>query len=161
MKIKLQNGKPASSQAIEEIQAAIGHVLSDSFKNFSQTSSGAKPETNILKSSESCDVGVNAFIPVEEILEERRHIENLPKHAYPVAWAEGGNYIVVDEGRSGAVYFWDHELPEGMVELAPGFNAFLERLEPFDISKVELKPGQVKKAWIDPKFLDRLKSRGD
>ena len=26
-------------------------------------------------------------------------------------------------------------------------------LQPFDVSKIELKPGQVKKVWVDPEFL--------
>ena len=100
---------------------------------------------------------MNRFIPVREILKERTHIENIPDKAYPVAWAEGGNYVFVDEEKDGAVFFWDHEAPENIVKLAPNFGAFLDLLEPFDIKKIELKPGQVKKVWIDPEFLKRLK----
>jgi hypothetical protein len=47
------------------------------------------------------------------------------------------------------VFFWDHELPEKPVELAANFGAFVELLEPFDIQTIQLKPGQVKKVWID------------
>jgi len=34
---------------------------------------------------------------------------------------------------------------------------FLDRRKPFDINSVQLKPGQVKKVWIDPEFLKRIK----
>ena len=77
--------------------------------------------------------------------------------AYPIAWAEGGNYVFIDEGKNGAVFFWDHEVPEEIKEVAPNFEAFLDHLEPFDINAIQLKPEQVKKAWIDPEFLKRLK----
>jgi hypothetical protein len=44
----------------------------------------------------------------------------------------------------GRCFFWDHEVPEPPTQLAPNFGAFLDLLEPFDIQKIELKPGQVK-----------------
>jgi hypothetical protein len=96
---------------------------------------------------------VNEFIPANEILEERNYIENIPDKAYPVALASGGNYVFIDEHKNGAVFFWDHELPEDITELAPSFGAFLDLLEPSDIEKVVLKPGQVKRVWIHPDFL--------
>ncbi len=63
----------------------------------------------------------------------------------------------MDEDRNGAVFFWDHELPEQTVELAANFEAFLDVLEPFDIKSIKLRPGQVKRVWTDPDFLKRLK----
>jgi hypothetical protein len=157
MKIKLTKGKPASEETCVSLQSALGCHLSDSFKSFLRDNDGAEPETNILKITNKNESGVNRFIPVREILKERTHIENIPDKAYPVAWAEGGNYVFVDEEKDGAVFFWDHEAPENIVKLAPNFGAFLDLLEPFDIKKIELKPGQVKKVWIDPEFLKRLK----
>jgi hypothetical protein len=100
---------------------------------------------------------VSEFIPVSRILEARKHIENIPQQAYPVAWLEGGNFAFVDEGRNGAVFFWDHEVPHEPTELAANFGAFLDLLEPFDIKTIHLKPGQVKKVWVDPEFLKKLK----
>jgi hypothetical protein len=67
-----------------------------------------------------------------------------------------GNYVLIDEGKSGAVYFWDHETGDA-TKLALTFGDFLNLLEPFDIKTIELKPSQVKKAWIDPKFLKNLR----
>lgn len=48
--------------------------------------------------------------------------------------------------------FWDHEL-EQETALNATFTAFLESLEEFDPRSVELKPGQVVSAWIDPSLL--------
>jgi hypothetical protein len=59
--------------------------------------------------------------------------------------------------RRGAIFFWDHEVPDEPTQLAVGFGAFLDLLEPFDIQKIEPNPGQVKKVWVDPAFLERLK----
>lgn len=157
MKIKLKNGKPASEGKILAAQEALGCALSDSFKHFVRTNDGAEPDTNIFKVGKENECGVNQFIPLTQIPKERTFIENISKEAYPVAWAEGGNYILIDEDTSGAVCFWDHEEPERITELAPNFEAFLETLEPFDIKTVTLKPGQVKKVWVDPEFLRRLK----
>lgn len=83
-------------------------------------------------------------------------IENLPGRSFPVAWAEGGNYVFVNLAAGGAVFFWDHERPENIVRLASSFRSFLELLEPFDINSIKLKPDQVKKARIDPDFLKGL-----
>jgi len=74
-----------------------------------------------------------------------------------VAWAEGGNYVFVDEGSNGQVFFWDHEEPAKIAKLGDNFDAFLSSLEPFDVKAIEVKPGQVKKAWINPDLLKRLK----
>ena len=157
MKIKLKNGKPAAEETTLALETALDCRLSASFKVFLQAHDGAQPETNIFKIGGKNESGVNRFIPAGEIQKERDRIENIPKKGYPVAWAEGGNYVFIDEGRNGAVFFWDHELPEKIIELAANFGAFLDILEPFDIKTIQLKPGQVKKVWIDPEFLKRLK----
>lgn len=157
MKVKLKNGGSAGEERILAVEDALGYRLSDSFRDFVRTHDGAKPENNTFRITENNNAGVNRFIPVDEIMKERAHIENIPGSAYPIAWAEGGNYVFVDEGKGGAVFFWDHELPQQIVELAPSFAGFLESLEPFDIKTVELKPGQVKRVWVDPEFLKKLK----
>ncbi len=102
---------------------------------------------------------MNQFIPLSQIAEERKFIENLPKYAYPVAWSEGGNYVFVDEGKGGAVFFWNHEEPEEITEIAPGFRKFLDILRPFSVKDIKLKPGQVESFWIHPDFLKRLKKQ--
>ena len=157
MKIKLQDGKPASQDAIASLEAALGCRLSDSFRSFVATYDGARPQPNIFRVSDNNDCGVNEFIPVHEIEKVCRNVEKIGPRAYPVAWAECGNYVCVDEDRNGAVFFWDHEVPDEPTELAASFGSFLDLLEPFDIGTIPLKPGQVKKVWIDPEFAKTLR----
>jgi len=85
----------------------------------------------------------------------------------PIAYAGGGNLVCIslEKGVYG-VYYWDHELEpnEGelpswnnMYFLSNSFSDFLKMLRKFDPSSIRLKPGQVKKAWIDPEFLKQVK----
>lgn len=157
MTIKLQQGQGASREAILELEAALDCRLSDSFRNFVRTHDGAKPEDNVFRISDNNSSGINRFIPVAEIRKERAKIENLPNRAYPIAWDASGNYVLIDEDRNGAVFFWDHELPSKPTDLAANFASFLDLLEPFDTRKIQLKASQVEKAWVDPEFLRKLK----
>ncbi len=77
--------------------------------------------------------------------------------AYPVAWADGGDFVFIDEGRNGSIFYLNHEVFNDHTKLADNFDAFLDLLEPFDVRSIELKPGQVKKVWVDPEFLKKLK----
>jgi hypothetical protein len=158
MKIKFKRGRTALDADIRCFEIELGFGVSDSFKAFVAEFDGCEPETNIFKISEDNDSGVNRFIPIKEIGKERKNIENLPIWAYPVAWAEGGNYVYIDQGENGAVFFWDHEDPENVFKLAENFESFLSVLKPFDASSIELKPRQVKSSWIDPDFLKSLGS---
>jgi len=67
-----------------------------------------------------------------------------------------GNEFLRDQ--SGAVYFWDHETSD-VCQIAESLAAFLAALVPHP--KVELLPGQVKEAWIDPAFLEEQKRLGN
>jgi SMI1-KNR4 cell-wall len=159
MKITLKNGKKISESVIADVETKLGFRLSESYKNFTRENDGAEPETNIFKINEKTDCGVNKFIPVSKIVDERQWVGNLPSTGYPVAWAEGGNYVFIDEGKKGEVYFWDHELPEQITKVGNNFEAFISNLEPFDTESIKLRPGQVKSAWIDPDFLKNLKEK--
>jgi len=112
--------------------------------------------SNTFNYGEKHTSGVSEFIPVNQIPQERTFVENLPEKAYPVAWAECGDCIFINEARGGAVFFWEHETEE-IIEVAPSFAAFLELLEPFDVNSIKLKPGQVKRVWVDPGFLKSQK----
>jgi hypothetical protein len=158
MAIKLKNGKPASHGAIEHFEKLLGCKLSDSFLSFIRSHDGAVPEANTFKIGDKNGSGVRQFIPIIEIEKERSYIENISSMAYPIATDDSGNFILIDESRGGAVYFWDHEMPLEMIQLASNFSEFLDSLAPFDINTVQLKPGQVKRVWIDPEFLKKLKS---
>jgi hypothetical protein len=153
MKIILKEGKSASKKSVQQLEEALGCPISDSFRRFVSENDGSKPESNRFKISEDNGAAVNRFIPVSEILEERQYIDNIPSQAYPIAWASCGNYVLLDEGEGGKVYFWDHEFEdENITELADSFDSFLSVLEPFDRNSIKLKPGQVKSVWIDPEF---------
>jgi hypothetical protein len=126
--------------------------LDSGFLEFVAQHDGAEPQANIFKVGAANESGINGFIAVRDIVSEMPRIENLPSESYPVAWAEGGNYVIVNQADNGAVFFWDHEQPRDLFKLADSFRSFLELLEPFDVSSVGLRSGQIKKAWIDPEF---------
>jgi hypothetical protein len=157
MTVTLKNGKPAMKEAVLALETTIGVPLSDSFKIFVSTQDGVRPERNIFKVDEKNYYDINQFIPVAEIIKERSGLENIPPHAYPFGTDSCGNYLLIDEAKGSAVSFWDHELGHITAQLAPDFQTFLDRLERFDPGKVKLKPGQVKRVWIDPDFLKRIK----
>lgn len=157
MKVKLTKGLAAAQNDLTALQQELGEALPSEFIEFVARYDGAEPETNIFKiGATTNESGINGFIPVKEIAREMPRIENLPARSFPVAWAEGGNYVFINLAAGGAVFFWDHERPDNIVRLANSFRPFLELLEPFDVGSIKLKPGQVKKAWIDPDFLKGL-----
>ena len=158
MKIKLKNGSSCSEEQILALEAALGCHLSDSFRGFLRTYDGAEPESNIFGVSDRDQSGVRKFIAVSEIMEERAYVWNVSPKAYPIAFDDCGNYVLIDEDKGGAVLFWDHELQESL-ESAADFGEFLNLLDPFDGTSIKLKPGQVKRVWIDPEFLKRLKEK--
>ena len=106
MKIKLENGQPASEEAIEALETTLGFRLSESFRVFLREHDGAKPEDNKFSVGNYNESSVNRFIPVSKILEKRDAIDELPAKAYPIAYDSFGNYIFIDEGKNGAVFFW-------------------------------------------------------
>jgi hypothetical protein len=156
MRIRVKKGGSASESDVAKLQRKVGVSLPIDFLQFVARNDGAEPETNIFQVG-SNESGINGFIPVREIPREIENIENLPPHSFPLAWAEGGNYLLLCFSGSWEVYFWDHEQPENFVRLGPGLARFLELIEPLDVTSIKLKPGQVKKAWIDPDFLKDLK----
>lgn len=155
MNIRLKNPKRAvSSSEIGAFEATFGAALPEDYKQFLSQHNGSAPETNIFKINERNGCGVNAFIPFAELLKERALIgDEIPAKAIPIAWAECGNFVCLDLGNAGAVFFWDHEEPDRPTQLARTFAAFLDLLKPFDVSSIKLKPCQVKNAWIDPSLL--------
>lgn len=156
MKLKLTKGHAAAQNDVAALQRNLGEPLASEFLEFVAQNDGAEPETNIFKIGTTNDACVSGFIPVKEIPNEMAAIDNLPIKSFPVAWASGGNYIFINQADAGAVFFWDHEQPDDIIKLADGFRSFLDLLEPFDVTSIKLKPGQVKKAWIDPDFLKGL-----
>ena len=159
MTVSLKRGAPARADEIRRLESEFGMPISESFRRFLSRNNGAKPQDNVFTISKGNSSGVDRFIPVKKILAERENIENIPSKAYPIAWAEGGNYVFIDEGRRGAVFFWDHERPEDIAKLSRDFGEFLASLEPFDTRSVELDPKDVESVWVDPSLLKQLKKQ--
>jgi hypothetical protein len=59
---------------------------------------------------------------------------------------------------NGKVYFWDHETGD-IRQIAESLPAFLTALGPQP--EIKRRPGQVKKVWIDPAFLEEQKRLGN
>jgi SMI1-KNR4 cell-wall len=156
MKVGLEGGGIASERDIVALEKLIGQPLDLGFRKFIAENDGAIPESNAFPVNGISNFGgVNEFTLVKEIIEERAYFETIGKHAYPVALSAGGNYVVLDQGRGGAIFFWDHEL-DAFSMIAGSFVEFLDMIEPFDESSIKLAPGQVISAWIDPDFLKQF-----
>lgn len=118
---------------------------------------GRQPEDNEFSIPEADNAsGVNQLLSVKEILGGiESYGERLPTGVIPIAFAEGGNLVVlaVEDGR---VMFWDHELEDAdpFFRLSATFGASWQALEKFDPTSARLKPGQVKDARIDPDLLE-------
>ena len=137
------------------VEQQLGYLLPREYKEFIAIADGAEPELNTFRIDETNDSGVNQFIPVSDLLSVQRRLKGRwDSSMIPVAWAEGGNYVLIH--RNGTVHFWDHELGNTSL-LAGTFEQFLECLEPFDLTSVKLKPGQVTRVWVDPSFLAKHK----
>lgn len=159
MTLELINGRSASKEDLAFITQTLGMELPPDFLAFLQLHDGAEPEPNIFKVGTTNETSVNGFIPSTDIAQEAQNIENLGAQSFPIAWAEGGNYILIDRASGDAVFFWDHELPDSPTRLADSFLSFLDLLKPFDAATIQLKPGQLISARIiDPDFLKSLKT---
>lgn len=154
--VSLKGGKTHNNDEIDDVETELGLRFPDDYRRFLLGQDGARPESNIFTVSEALESGVNQFIPMNEIRKERDYLDNLAPVEIPIAWAEGGNYVCLNMSGKGSIFFWDHEEPDTKHRLADNFAEFFEMLSPFDPEEVTLKPGQVKKAWIDPDFLKSL-----
>ncbi|MCU8075778.1 SMI1/KNR4 family protein [Shewanella sp. SM29] len=157
MSVKFSKPKAIEPKDIELLAQALGYSIPDDLKKFFLEFNGSKPEINIFTVSPNNESGVNELIPISKIGGECKYLDHVGKRVFPVAVAEGGNYVVIDLDQGQSVYFWDHEEPQNMIKLASSIYEFLDALMPFDPDSVELKEGQVESVWIDPDFLKSLK----
>lgn len=154
MKVNLRNQKKASLSSIQTLEKLIGEPLDDKFAKFVLESDGAKPESNSFTVDGVEHMGgIDEFIPVKDIPKIRQHLDNLPKNAYPIALCSGGDLVVLDQERLASIYYWDHEVEEGLVKIAEDFDGFLDMIQPFDEASIQLQPSQVKSVWVDPDLL--------
>jgi hypothetical protein len=156
MNISIPKTNEASATSIAELEKLFGANLPKSYLLFIKEHDGARPAPNVFKVGNDNNAGVDEFISAHEVIRIRNLVDGFPSHALPVARASGGNFVYLDPS-SGVVYFWDHEIEDADIKLADSFDEFLTKLQPFDVSQIKLKPGQVKSAWINPDFLKKFK----
>jgi hypothetical protein len=146
----------AEAADLSALEAMVGAELPTDYRAFLTEQDGGEPASNAFAiPNADNESGVNEFLSVRQAMDElRRYGDRLPPHTVPIALAEGGNLILLALD-NGGVTFWDHELEgaDPSFALEDSFSAFWQALESFDASSVELKPGQVKSAWVDPDLL--------
>jgi len=126
-------------------------------------------DSNVIKGAEDLGVYVRYFYgttnddlsDIEEVY--KIYINRMPLKCVPIADADFGNQICMSLNieNYGKIYFWDHETMDAddeeeckfvfddMVLLADSFEAFLDKIIPFDIqSTIEKKQS----------FFDKIKS---
>ncbi|MDU8357801.1 SMI1/KNR4 family protein [Pseudomonas syringae group sp. J309-1] len=157
MRVNFSKSKAVNQKDISDFSRAFGCSLPDQVVDFFLEFNGSKPETNTFSVGDDNESGVNKLICISEVLDERKFLDFIGIKVFPVAIAEGGNYVVIDLNQGQSVFFWDHEKPAEMTFLASDIQEFLNGLVPFDPDSIELKEGQVESVWIDPDFLKSLK----
>ena len=149
MRIKLEKYHAASDKDMSRAEAQLDVSFPQEYREFLLTYDGATPEENVFE--DDVNVSVDRFIPVSELGKRASLIEGLPEDAVPIAEAPGGNFIYIRRSCC-SVFYWDHEIESGDKQLSASFDDFLQKLSPFDIDSIQLKPGQVKSVWVDPDF---------
>jgi len=152
MAIKISKRSSAPTTAIRSLEKFLGTKLPKSYRTFVKTHDGAEPESNTFPIGDTNSSGVRRFIAVGEILSARKTLaDEVSSLAFPIAYDECGNYVVLDMEADGAILFWDHETGD-TTTVAGSFDEFLSILRPFNIDDVELDPDDVEDAWISPKL---------
>lgn len=156
MKVNFSKPLKVEIKEIESFFQSIDCDVSESTKQFFLKLNGATPETNIFDISENNQSGINELIPISKIKQEQEYLDHIGDKVFPIAIAEGGNYLIVDFSKGNEVYFWDHEEPSNTTLVATDLDELLSKLEPFDPSNIKLLNGKVESAWIDPDFLKKM-----
>lgn len=154
MSVKWTEQNPGASIAdIRDVAPAAPATDHADWIEFLRRNDGATPEPNAHEADP--DVAVHAFYSAAEARVAHRDLsDRMPPHLLPIADAEGGNFVCLGLGPDASgVLFWDHETEEAR-PVAASFARFLEQLSPFGPDSVELAPGQVISAWIDPALLE-------
>ena len=158
-----KKGSPLISKDVDRLQHMMGGPLPEDYLGFLRKYNGGIPETNEFPIPNAASgSGINQFLSAGEVINQKKKLVNrLPQIAWPIAFAEGGNYVCLVCREKPGIYFWDHELEqeedempgwENMFLLASTFEEFWQALEPMRLEDIRLEPGQVKSVWIDPDF---------
>lgn len=113
---------------------------------------GGRLQPNVFTYDYDSDLqsGISSIISIKELPQIVSRVLDMPNGTLPFAYAEGGNYVLIDQ--SGVISFWDHEFPSKRYVVASSIDQFLSCLQKFDPQSVVLKPGQVTDVWIHPDF---------
>jgi hypothetical protein len=155
-----------TQKEVEEIERDLQIAFPAAFREFLLSTNVAEPEANFFAvGKKERHGGLRVLFglssdPARDLRSQwRKHKARLPVHRLPIGDAEGGNLVCLNT-KTGAIEFWDHELAHGRMHglemVASSFQEFLSALRPQD---VELAPGDVKEAWINPDFLASLRKR--
>lgn len=152
MEIEVKDVAPLSRLDIEAIELHFGVALLPDIIKFYEKYNGGRLRLNELSGTGGM-VSLSRFISAEKVVGEIK-LFGVESGFIPIAWSEGGNYIVVRIA-GGEVYFIDHEDRENYILLANSIPDFLSRLvssEPLTSSSA----GSI--LQIDPDFLRRIQA---
>ena len=158
MKIKAAN-PPATQDAIVEFERLCGSLLPADYRDFLHRYNGGSPEPDSFAINPTLgDGSVRAFYGLHGgayslAAAYRKRPKRFPLHLVPIGEDDCGNLICLSLSAPNCVSFFDHETNEHH-PIATSFSALTESLHP--AAPVQLRPGQVKSAWIDPDFLASL-----
>jgi len=151
MSVFIPKTQSAPAEVLVELSRRFGQKLLQDYLSFAKIHDGAKPADNIFEIGPGNSAGIDEFITAGEALDLGESVEGLPRSVLPLARASGGNFVYLDP-KNGGIFFWDHEQNSSPIRIAQSLGEFLLKLRPFDSSQVKLKPGQVKRTWVDPNF---------
>jgi len=156
MKVSVGKISPVSALDFERVEHFFGCALGEELLLFYGQYNGAILSLNELSGKLRGAIGINAFVPIDKVIGV---IERFPfaKNFLPIAWAEGGNYIVINLS-DGQIYFVDHELDEGYIKVASNLGDFLDKLVPSEPLTSLPEGVTVGNVWVDPDFLKRVQS---
>jgi hypothetical protein len=167
-----QSGRSLDASQVSDVERRLVCGLPDVYGQFLLAFNGGVPEANefvVLQTRTGS--GVNRFYGIigegrdGDLLHEQCSLKDrLPEGVIAIGDAEGGNRICLSLRKAdyGHVFFWDHELESdrdpsaALAALAPSFDVFLASLRRLDAERIQLRPGQVKRAWINPEFLNKV-----
>ncbi|BEV00641.1 SMI1/KNR4 family protein [Novosphingobium olei] len=150
MTIHIPKMPSPSAAALSDLESWLGQQLPATYVEFVRNHDGAEPQENSLVTNEN-EVALSRFISVNEAAKLAEQIDGFPVGVIAFAEDSCGNYFYV-EPRSGSVRFWDHEVESEDEVVASDVSGLIAKLTPFDMTKVKLTPGQVKRVWVDPSF---------
>ncbi|WP_207689602.1 SMI1/KNR4 family protein [Desulfonema limicola] len=163
MTVQLKKGINICEKEIIGLEQRLGIRFPSDYRYFLIENNGGTPETNEFDiPGLNCSSGITEFFSIDKIVSNKKILnDRLLTNAWPIAYAEGGNYLCLVIGKKAGIYFWDHELEsedsqgaswDNMFFISANFTSFLTSMRKFDISTIKLKPGQVQKIKVNPDF---------